>query len=266
MLSNLIRHCQQQNVLLVMDSVFEDLAWGHEMSPPILVFAQTSRYLATVHSPSKDRPFACGYRVGYVLADASLERWLHQAEAITKNSCNTQSLVWLAFDCLLRLAVLRNGLTIDDCKLLEHRYLCGYGAPVLGAEQIYERISESGLFVQYVERLAAFRSTVHAQLKAIYDWLFSSQCFEPLGLPLFGNILMARVRCEYAAGDEINFFLDALLFAQVTSTVGGAFGISASEGIWIRIAAGGAPIASILDALSHLESYLCRRRFLPMTP
>lgn len=254
----LIRRCQELGILLLADTVFQDMQWSPDLAPEIFAVAGSPALLAKIHSPSKDRPVACGYRIGYLLADAALEPWLHQAEATTKNSTNTTTLVWLAFDSLFRLAALEGHLHKEQFSLVEKRHLYGYGAREASAAEMYERVIASGLYHRYIEHVSTFKTIIRSHLAAVHDWLLRSQCFEPRPLPKFGNLLMVRVRPPFDSGGEIRFFLDSLIATGVTSTVGSAFGMN-SEDLWIRIAVGGAAPSAIVSALARLETYLLRR-------
>ena len=258
-LRRLIEHCQEQGVLLVADTVFQDLRWRQAVVPEIFALALRPTLLAKIHSPSKDRPLACGYRIGYAVVDAGLEPWISQAECLTKNSSATASQVWLAFDSLFRLALLRGSLESSHFELLEGKYLFGYGAPELTAREMFSRVMASGLFARYVERLASFKEAIWAQLQVIHDWLAASTCFEPGPLPDFGNLLMVRIRAPFDAGGEDAFFVDALIATHVASTTGGCFGITRESDVWIRVATGSAPTEEIVRALSRLEEFLKQR-------
>jgi aspartate/methionine/tyrosine aminotransferase len=256
---HLIQRCQETGAVLVVDTVFQDMEWGPDIVPEIFALAESPTLLAKLHSPSKDRPMACGYRVGYLLADAALEPWLHQAEAGAKNSNNTTTLAWLAFDSLFRLAMFQGHLREDDFSLLEKRHLYGYGAPELTAAQMYARVQSEGFYDRYVERVSTFKRTIYAHLAAVHEWLAGSVCFEPRPLPKFGNLLMVRIRPPFDHGGEMKFFLDSLIATRVTSTVGSAFGMDPDRGLWIRVAAGGAVPGVIIAALGRLQDYLIQR-------
>src|SRR4051812_8761744 len=59
-LRRLVQRCQEQGVVLVSDTVFQDAHLSGEPIPEIFALAETPALLAKLHSPSKDRPFACG--------------------------------------------------------------------------------------------------------------------------------------------------------------------------------------------------------------
>jgi len=253
----LIEHCQSLGVLLVADTVFQDLCWGGEPVPEIFALASSPAWLAKIQSPSKDRVRACGYRVGYLVADRGLEPWLSRVEALAKNSTNTLSHAWLALDSLFRTTRLGGGLSREGFELLEGKFIFGYDARPLDAATMLERVLSAGLFERYERRIASFEAAIRRDLLAIHGALAASACFEPAPLPQFGNLLMARVRAPFDHhGDEDRFFLDLLTGINVATSVGGCFGLPVEHGVWIRVAVGGAPASEIIAALARVEEHL----------
>jgi|GEM_PF-21547 len=256
-LSRLIEHCQALEVLLVVDSVFQDLGDGSAAIPEVFALADRPDHLVKLHSPSKDRPLACGYRTGYLIGDAALEPWLHQAEALAKNSACTWNLVWLAFDLAFRRAMLRGEPpSPSDFEPLAGRYLFGYGAPSPSGPEICRRVADAGLFESYAARVGSFQRTVRSDLARAHAWLDASRCFDPAPVPAFGNLLAARVRPPYELGSEEAFFVKGLTETGVTTTVGGCFGLPREHGVWMRVAVGNAGVETILAKLARLEEWL----------
>lgn len=256
-LRRLIEHCQSLEVMLVADTVFQDLAWGDEPVPEIFALASSPAGLVKIQSPSKDRARACGYRVGYLVADRALEPWLSRVEVLAKNSTNTLSHAWLALESVFRAARLGGALSRDGFELLEGKFVFGYGARALDAAAMLDRVLSAGLFARYEQRIASFEAAIRRDLLAIHGALAASTCFEPAPVPQFGNLLMARVRPPFDhRGDEDGLFLDLLTGVNVATSVGGCFGLPAEQGVWIRVAVGGAPAAEIVDALGRVEEHL----------
>lgn len=257
-LRRLVDRCQSLGVGVVVDNVFQDVCHGKTYVPELFAIADDPTLLAKVFSPSKDRPFACGYRVGYAVTDRALEPWIHQAEALTKNSSSTQGQVWLAIDSLFRAGMLEGGLTMEHCRLLEGRYLFGYGAEEPSAEAVYERLVGSGLFRRYAERVNAGMATLRRDLHDVHAWLDASACFEVLPPPDFGSMLMARVRAPYTPSSEEELFIDVLRATNVAACTASCFGLE-DDGCWFRVVVGGAPADEIKEALARVERFVTSR-------
>jgi hypothetical protein len=90
----------------------------------------------------------------------------------------------------------------------------------------------------------------------IHTALQKSQCFEPIALPQFGNIIMFRVVPPYDLGGEAAYFLKSLIGANVTSLTGSCFGLGFDGSVWARVVVGGASLLQTCNALARLETFL----------
>jgi len=256
---SLIEHCQDQGIFLVVDTIFQDLQWGPYPLLEIFALARSPRFLCKVYSPSKDRPFACGYRIGYLIADRELEPWAERVESLVNNSCNTLSQVWLAFDVVFRRALLEDGLSCAAFEPLEDSYVFGYGAHQPDAIELHARVVQAGLYQRYAARVRQFLATIDDGLEQIWRWLRGSLYFEVDPRPPYGNTLMVKVRPPFDAGGEDAYFLDTLIATNVASLVGGCFGLDTGGDVWFRIVMAGAPPKEVIAAMERVQVFLIER-------
>lgn len=254
----LIEHCQRERILLIADTIFQDIRWSPECVPELFSFARDSRYLCKVFSPSKDRPFACGYRIGYLVTDPALARHVEPVTSLVYNALPTPSQAWLGVDLVLRHARLKGRLDVEDWSALEASYVFGYGGLKPDAVDLHRRACATGLPHDYTRRLDAFFEKLDAGLSELWSWLANSECFEVLPRPPYGNILMVRVRPELVR-DENMMFVDMLSEAAMTAMIGGCFGLAAPDGVWFRVLYAGNTVEATIRALDTLQHHLLRR-------
>src|SRR5262249_54086 len=150
----LVEHCQANGVLIIADMVFQELPWDAPPVPEVLCLSNTSTFLCKIFSPSKDRPFACGYRSGYIIADPQFRTWLCSEKLLSGNSLPTIEQVWLSIDLLFRIAKKEGrGLTRELCELFRDTYIFGFGKGPVDPSSLFDTLIHSGLYDQYVLRV-----------------------------------------------------------------------------------------------------------------
>lgn len=251
----LIDHCQRERILLIADTIFQDVRWSSEWVPELFALARDSRYLCKVFSPSKDRPFACGYRIGYVITDPALARHIEPFTSLVYNALPTPAQAWLGVDLILRHARLKGSLDAEDWAALEASYVFGYGGLEPKASDLHRRVLATGLAANYARRLDDFFAKLNTGLSELWNWIAGSECFEVLPRPPYGNILMVRVRPEFVR-DENMMFIDMLSATSTTAMVGGCFGLAATDGAWFRVLYGGNTVEATIQALDSLQQHL----------
>jgi len=255
----LIRHCQENRIFLIADTIFQDLRWGAPPIPEIYALAGEAPYLCKAFSPSKDRPFACGYRIGYLLAPRQLDRFIEMNSSLVYNALHTLSQAWLAVELVLRYASMKGRLRESDWAVLENSFVFGYNGLRADAPELHWRVTEAGLFDTYRTRVADFSRKVDESLATLWSWIDQSECLEVLPRPAYGNILMVRIGREFVS-DEDQMFLDMLGETASTAMIGGCFGIKERDGIWFRVVYGGNSLESTIEALAALQRHLLGAR------
>ena len=243
-------------MVVIADTIFQDLDWTDAPVPEIFALADRPDDLVKICGPSKDRPFSSGHRVGYAMADRRLLPWLERTKAITENTSPAASRIWLAFESVFRAALYDNSLTHADCEHLAGRFLFGYGTVELSADRIRQVIEDSQLFEAYSAGVRLVKLEVRAIMQRVHAYLAASECFAPLPLPDYGNLLMFKVRPPFDRGDESRFFLESLVHTGVTGLTGQCFGMEKSEGVWGRVSAAYYPAETICAGLDRLQAFL----------
>jgi aspartate/methionine/tyrosine aminotransferase len=254
-LSSLFLIAEQYGITVIADTVFQEAATDSYV-PEIIDLCSPMQRWAKVFSPSKDRPFACGYRIGYSIFSQELTPWVEAAKAITLNSTPTAMQLWIALDSLFRVSLSRQEFGIKDCELLEGRFLTGYKGRRYSAKTILRKINECSLFENYREIVFEIHTNIRAAINEICD--VSSSC-RHLGVrfcPEFGNMLLFEVKNTNLWTSSIDFFRDLLVERNVSSSVGPCFGIPDDGNIYFRIAFGSIPLRLLLTEIVAIDRWI----------
>jgi histidinol-phosphate/aromatic aminotransferase/cobyric acid decarboxylase-like protein len=103
-LQQIIRLCQEQEIFLIVDNVYQDTIWeGSDHNPELFGLCSNPQWLLKVCGPSKDRPACSGWRIGYYIGDPRLRELFFYYSSIQYNTPNSSSRCMLALDVLARL-------------------------------------------------------------------------------------------------------------------------------------------------------------------
>lgn len=254
-LVRLIEYCQANQIVLIADTVFQELRWlSASPIPEIFALTDSAEYLCKVFSPSKDRPFACGYRIGYLMADKNLSPWLEQVASCATTSPNTMNQIWLALDSVFRRAMLEGELNQEFFLPLTGTSLFGFGAQSLTASELYQRICDVDLYNRYVRHIKHFNKTLDQGLDKIWNWANTSQYFEVDERPPYGNTIMVRVPKQEQFQNELEYYFSVLLKTGVAATMGSCFGMpNDEENIYFRIVMATYPAEMSISALEYVK-------------
>lgn len=148
----LINGCQESQVFLVVDAVYQDCL--HEAAEPYLELfslAQSLDFLVKVSGQSKDRPGMAGMRVGYYLGDPRIESFYRDTSASSTCSPNTPSVCSFAVDILFRLLTrIKAPLSIDTLGLLDDN-IAGWDKKI-DRKSILLRMKDEDVFAIYRKR------------------------------------------------------------------------------------------------------------------
>ncbi len=256
-LSRLIEYCQANQIGLIADTVFQELRWlSAPPVPELFALTDSSKYLCKVFSPSKDRPLACGYRIGYLMADNSLAPWLERVASCMTTSPNTLSQIWLAVDSVFRRAMIDGKLTEDLFVPLKDRFVFGFGSKPLNAHELYQRICDADLYNRYVQNLGQFNEILDTGLDKVWNWLHDSQFFEVDERPPYGNTLMVRVPNQDQFHNDLEYYFTVLLKTGVMATIGSCFGMPDKEDIYFRVVVASYPHQVVTSILNYVQEIL----------
>lgn len=233
----LIGWCQEHEIFFVLDTVFQDQSYSGRGILEPFVIAGSDYCIVKVFGPSKDRPFACGHRIGYFIGDRRLSDEACHLSHILLNSPNAYSKMWFGFELLFRAILIQGRVpTPEDCRLFCGSFLFGEHFRDLQADDIWTVICERDLYGQYSRAVTHASETVRATMVRVHECVSRHACFEARELPDFGNSLFVKVSPEFHAGTDHEFFWRALTEANVGILVGNAFGLPfPSEETWFRV-------------------------------
>jgi len=258
-LLRLIEYCQANKIGLIADTVFQELRWlSAPPVPELFALADSSKYLCKVFSPSKDRPLACGYRIGYLMADSSLAPWLERVASCVTTSPNTLSQIWLALDSVFRRAMIEGELTEDYFMPLSYCSVFGFAAKPLDASEIYQRVCDADLYNHYVRSIEEFREKIDTSLDLVWNWLRNSEFFEVDERPPYGNTIMVRVPKQGRFQNELEYYFSVLLKTGIVASFGGCFGMPREEDIYFRVVVASYPPQLLIYALEYVQNALSR--------
>ncbi|RKZ89424.1 MAG: hypothetical protein DRR19_11550 [Candidatus Parabeggiatoa sp. nov. 1] len=256
-LLRLIEHCQSNQIELIADTVFQELRWlTAPPVPELFAFADSAKYLCKVFSPSKDRPFACGYRIGYLMADKGLVPWLERIASCSTSSPSTLGQIWLGIDSVFRRAMIEGELTQDMFVPLTGSSVFGFGGKSLDAGEIYQRICDTDLYNSYVKSLGQFMGMLDQGLEQLWSWLNTNEYFEVDERPPYGNTLLVRVPKQAAFQNDIEYYFSVLLKTGVVGSMGSCFGMPSEEYIYFRVVVASYPPELLIAALEHVKDSL----------
>ncbi len=256
-LVRLIEYCQSHQIGLIADTIFQELRWASAPPvPEIFALTDSASCLCKVFSPSKDHPFACGYRVGYLMADKNLEPWLERVASCATTSPNTLSQIWLAIDSVFRRAMIEGELNEELFLPLKGSALFGFSFKRLGADEIYQKISDAALYPRYVENINQFRKKMDLSLDKVWHSLNSNAFFEVDARPSYGNTLLVRIPRQDKFSNELEYYFHVLLKAGVIGSIGGCFGLPDDDYIYFRVVVGSYPPEVTIAALEHVRECL----------
>jgi len=260
-LLRLVEYCQSNKIQLIADTVFQDLRWlSAPPVPELFALSDSSKYLSKIFSPSKDRPFASGYRIGYLMADKRLRPWLERVVSSTSTSPNTLSQIWLAIDAVFRRAMMKGELTPELFLPLKGRSIFGFGIKPLEVNEMYQRICDADLYTRYVHNLRFFNKTLEQNIGKVWDWLSTNEYFEVDKRPAYGNTLMVRVPKKAQFQNEFEYYFYALLTTGVIASTGGCFGMPNDGDIYFRVVMASYPPELVITTLDYVKGALINQK------
>jgi aspartate/methionine/tyrosine aminotransferase len=232
-----IRWCQEKDVFVIFDMIFQDLDFSNEPIVEPFALAESNRSVVKLFGPSKDRPFAGGHRIGYFIGDSRLGEPAQHLSHIMINSPPFYSKVWLAFDLFFREKLIRGvPPSREDCAVFNGTFLFGEHYENIGQDMVWQNLCDCGTFERYRQKVAETHEQVRSIMREVHGYLASCACFQTLPLPSFGNSLMVKVCGEYFQGTDHEFFLRVLRETNVGLLVGNAFGLPCpNEEVWFRV-------------------------------
>jgi aspartate/methionine/tyrosine aminotransferase len=255
-LLRLIAYCQSNQIQLIADTVFQELRWlSAPPVPELFALADSSDCLCKIFSPSKDRPLASGYRIGYLMTDEALVPWLEQVASCTTSSPNTLSQIWLAIDTVFRRAMIEGELTQAFFLPLKNSPVFGFRVKQ-EIEDIYHKICDANLYDNYVQRVEQFMETLDKGLDKVWNWLRTSDFFEVDERPPYGNTLMVHVPKQAQFQNEFEYYFKVLLTTGVIASMGGCFGVPSDEGIYFRVVVASYPPELVIAILGYVKETL----------
>ena len=253
LLRQLVRRCQKDATFLIVDTIFQDMRWSGEPAPEVFSLGQNSRYLVKTFGPSKDTPFACGLRIGYMIGDARLKPYVDRISSVLLNSHNFYSKLWLGLDLLLR-----NGVPSPaDLKPFQNNFILGNHGRRTSAEEMHRSIIDAGICDNYQKARQYNSRVLDTELAEVHRYLLQSEHFCVGPRPRFGNILLVRLTRPDAFESEYEFFLRGLFEANVGLLVGGVFGVPEDCGeISFRVVVAAEEAKWVINKLQRIEALL----------
>lgn len=252
----LIRHCQRLGILLIVDALFQEMNWSEaEVLEPLAV-ADSAKFICKIFSPSKDRPFAAGYRIGYALIDSEFYPYLASAQLLAGNSTPTLSVMWFAIDLMFRVAIAEGGLNETHCNLLTGSALFGYGVADLSAKQIFEALHE--VFEEYAERVHQFYDDIRTGLSLIVESTKALNNLKVCHAVLCGNSLMLEVCGGQQKTTSRSFFERAFQELGLCLAYGECFEMPADGVIRFRVVYASLSVKRVASELSRIDEWLSK--------
>jgi len=260
-LVRLIEYCQANQIQLIADTVFQELRWlSAPPIPELFALTNSSNYLCKIFSPSKDRPLASGYRVGYLIADKSLEPWLERVASCTMTSPNSINQIWLAIDAVFRRAMIEGELTQELFLPLSNGFLFGFGVKPLEANEIYDKICEANLYNNYVQKVKQFQETLDQNLDKLWNWVRTNDYFEIDERPLYGNTLMVRVPELAPFKNDLEYYFSVLSTTGILANIGSCFGLPSDKDIYFRVVMATYPAEMVMVGLEYVKGALINEK------
>lgn len=254
----LIGWCQEREVFFVLDTIFQDQSHCDELIVEPFVLAGSDYCIVKVFGPSKDRPFACGNRVGYYIGDRRIAEAAYQLSHITLNSPNAYSKMWFAFELLFRATLIqKRELTSDDCEIFCDSFLFGEHFRHVRSIDIWNIISDMELFERYRHVVDETRDKVRSTMVVVNECVRKYPCFVTRRLPNFGNSLFVKVAPQFYTGTDHDFFWQVLTKTNVGILVGNAFGFPfPSKEIWFRVACVAEEANTLVERVERIAKFL----------
>lgn len=253
LLRQFIQRCQSSGTFLIVDTIFQDMRWTGDPAPEVFAMSETARCLIKVFGPSKDTPFACGLRIGYMIGDIRLRPYVDKLSSVLLNSHNFYSKVWLGLDLLLR----NDALSVESLKPFEGNFILGNHGRELSARELYKALRRAGICERYAAARQHNSHVLDCALTDIHRYLTLSQHFQVGPRPRFGNILLVHLSTEDACESELSFFLRVLFEANVGVLVGNFFGVpEGTNGISFRVVVAAESAEWVIDKLRRIEDIL----------
>jgi aspartate/methionine/tyrosine aminotransferase len=235
-LARIARSCQAHETFLLVDNIYQDTLWsGDGVNAEIFGLVGDARWIAKVTGPSKDRPGASGWRIGYVMGDERLRERFFYYSSIQYNTPNSASRCALAVDLLLRTARLESRpIARADLEALGD-FVAGWARP-LDRNLVFDRLQEMALESRARGRLDAVERKQGDALRALLEQARSSGVFADIVNGGIGNVLLLRVAPDIFPGTCHELFLHVLRNANVGVLPANAFGFPVERGnAWFRI-------------------------------
>jgi aspartate/methionine/tyrosine aminotransferase len=257
-IQEIIEFCKGKDIFLVLDTIFQDTGVGGEVIPEPFVISQSNECLAKVFGPSKDRPFACGHRIGYYIGDTRLHDNYQHISHITLNSPNFYAKLWFAFELLFRTAWLaKRKPAKTDYALFNDSFLLGEQFRRVSGEEIECLIEKLNLFERYSDILNNSNETVRQTMAAVHNFAQTQPALSTRPLPNFGNSLYIRVNPGFYAGTDHDFFWEIFSKLNVGLLVGNSFGMEfPSREIWFRVVCVAENSETLIERVSRVASFL----------
>lgn len=249
-LKDLIVKCNETETFLVVDTIFQDMLWSGEPVPEVFAIAETTEFLVKVFGPSKDRPFACGLRVGYLIGDKRLRPHIDRLSSVFLNSHNFYSKLWLGIDLMLR----AGSPTEDTFTAFEGNFILGNHGRSIAKGDMLERLNDSRIAEAYVSANEFNATLMKEQLDAIYDYVLKSETLRIRRRARFGNTLLVELKTPAVFHNEFDFFCEALFTKNVGLLVGGFFGVPKDwSPISFRVVAASESTDWMIEKLQRIE-------------
>lgn len=251
-LAAIVDACQKSETFLIVDNVYQDTVWtSHLVNPEVFATATHADYLIKVFSPSKDRPGASGYRIGYYCGDARIKERFFYYSSIQYNTPNSSSRCFLALDLLFRLSILESRLPcIEDFNLLADN-VAGWGRTIDRAA-IVEQIRSTRCFERYLEAVKVTEDLQREANDHLRRVVTSLPAFSDTVNGGIGNVMLVRVDNRLFTGTCHDLFLYLLQETGIGILPGNAFGFPIERGnAWFRF-------TTIHDSPHHIATQLRR--------
>lgn len=262
-LREIVAACQESRTFLIADNIYQDTIWrAGEINPELLGLAPSSEYLLKVSGPSKDRPGAAGWRIGYYVGDARLRETFFYFSSIQYNTPNSASRCLLALDLLFRFLDLEGrDLRLEDLDLLGE-WIASWARPI-DRRRLFDALSQRALQARYRARLgrvAGLQADANRRLVAACR---ASGAFSDLVNDGIGNVILLRAERELFGGSCHELFLHLLTEVGLGILPANAFGLPVQPGeAWFRITTIHDTAERILEDLEQLSEVLVGGRAL----
>jgi aspartate/methionine/tyrosine aminotransferase len=247
-MTRFIALCQEHDVFLIVDTIFQDLAWSHHRVPEVLALVPDAHCIVKTFGPSKDRPFACGLRIGYMIGDARLQEFVSHLSSVALNSANFYSKLWLALDLTFR----QGPPTESAFDSFEHNFLLGNHCRKVERREINERARP--LFEHYRSAGERNQSVLREHMNLVIEYLRKSPHFALTERPAFGNTVLVRLADAGRFASDYELFAQVLFETNVGVLVGAFFGVPETWGERsFRIVIASEPAEWVIERIARIE-------------